>query len=77
LAHEPGVHDGARGIRAFEDDLVDAAHDLDSLIRDEVAAKRAKQLVAVIAARIAIGGADSFAEEARIALLGRLLRRGQ
>ncbi len=77
LTHHAGMDDGARGVRAFEHDLVDAAHYLDSLVGDEVAANRANQPVTVVAARVAVAGADRVAEEPGIALLGRLLRRGQ
>src|SRR5262245_13685914 len=76
-ADHAGMHDCARSIPAFDDDLVDAAHDLYSLVGDEKPAQHAKHLFAVVAARIAIAVADGVAEEAHVARLGRLFRRGQ
>src|SRR5512134_3395298 len=55
LADHAGMHDGACGVLPLERDLVDAAHDLDALVRDEVAVHDAQSLAAVIAARIAVG----------------------
>src|SRR5688500_7407795 len=37
-AEHTRMHDGACGALPFDDDLVDAAHDLDSLVGDEIAA---------------------------------------
>ena len=70
------MHDGARRVRALEHDLVDAAHDLDSLVGDEVAAQHA-QSARRGRCRACRGSRRraTLAEEPDIARLGRLLRR--
>src|SRR5262245_42950536 len=72
-----GIHDGTRGVPALDDDLVDTAHDLDSLVRDEIAPQHSKHLLAVVAARIAVALGENVAEEADVTRLRRTFRRGK
>src|SRR5262245_30787242 len=74
-ADHAGMHDRARGVPAFDDDLVDAAHDLDALVGDEIPAQHAKHFFAVIAARISVAVGEGVAAKADVARLGRLFRR--
>src|SRR5688572_24352425 len=67
------MHNGVRRVLAFEHDLVDTAHDLDSLVGDEIATQQSDELVAVVTAAVAVTGAEHAAEETDVALLGRLL----
>src|SRR5262245_10112564 len=76
-ADHAGMHDGARGVPAFDDDLVDAAHDLDPPVGDAVTAQHPKRLGAVGAARIAIVLAEGVAKKTDVARLGRLFRGGE
>src|SRR6185295_428196 len=74
LTDQSGMHDGACDAVALNDDLVDAAHDLDALVGDEIAAQCAKHRVAIVAACVAITVSENTAEETDVACLGCLFR---